>query len=223
MGLFIIAFKAAQFSRGRLRDIEDEETKKIPSWSWMKYSGAICYGTIPGFNTRWNCDIKIVQSKDRKLIQAPLWRIRPFKEIAVESSQEGIKVAGHVLPNPFPVDRSPITIGSFLFDESDDNGFTINNPQINKVQHLGFIVTATHITNFWTEFNPENEKCNWESFGRILLKGKKPEKLSYALVVVSDSPTDGQDKLSEWRRIGVAVIDHDFLFLSEPPEIAKVK
>jgi len=48
MGLFIIAFKAAQFSRGRLRDIEDEETKKMPSWSWMKYSGAICYGTILG-------------------------------------------------------------------------------------------------------------------------------------------------------------------------------
>jgi len=191
-----------QRSRGRLKDIEDE---KIPSWSWMKYSGPICYGTIPGFNMRWKCDIKIVQSKERKLIEAPLWRIRPLKESAVESPREGIEIAG------------------FLFDDSDDNGFTISTPQINKVQHLGFIVTATHITNCWTEFNPENEKCNWKSFGRILLNGEKPEKLSYALVVVSDSPTDGQDKLSEWRRIGVAVIDHDYLFLSEPPEIAKVK
>jgi hypothetical protein len=98
-----------------------------------------------GFNTRWNYDIKIVKSKEHKLIEAPLWRIRPFKE-----------VAGHVLPNPSPFDRSPIAIGSFLFDDSDDNGFTISDSQINKMQHLGFIVTATHIINCWTVFNPEN-------------------------------------------------------------------
>src|ERR1700722_17469189 len=41
-----------QRSGSRLEDIKEEETNKIPSWSWMKYSGAICYGTIPGFNTK---------------------------------------------------------------------------------------------------------------------------------------------------------------------------
>ena len=70
-----------QRSEDRLEDIKEEETKKIPSWSWMKYSGAICYDTVPGFNTRWNPDIKIVQGKERKLIEAPLWRIRPAKRV----------------------------------------------------------------------------------------------------------------------------------------------
>jgi hypothetical protein len=83
---------------------------------------------------------------------------------------------------------------------------------------MGFIVTATHTTNRWTEFNPKNE-CNWESFGGILLNGMdKPKKLAYALVVISDSPID---KSSEWQRIGVAVLDHEML--SESPEIVEVK
>jgi hypothetical protein len=86
---------------------------------------------------------------------------------------------------------------------------------------MGFIVTATHATNSWTEFNPENERCNWKSFGKISLKGKKPKQLSYTLVVISDGSTDEQDKSSEWRRIGVAVIDHDCLMLSESPGIVK--
>jgi hypothetical protein len=184
-----------QRSGSRLEDIKDEETKKIPSWSWMKYSGAICYGTIPGFNTKWNHDIKIVQGKERKLIEAPLWRIRPVGE--------GIEITGHV-PSHFP-----ITIRSCLFDD----------PTISFIEarhFIGFIVTATHTTNRWTEFNPENKRCNWENFGKILLKGKKPKKLSYALVVE-------EDKSSEWRRIGVAVIDHDCLMLSESPGIVEVK
>jgi hypothetical protein len=183
--------------------------KKIPSWSWMKYSGAICYGTTPGFNMRWNHDIKIVQDKECESIEARLWRIRSF-----ESSGEGIKIAGHVPPLPL-FDRSPITIGSFRFDHDGDD-FTINDP------HLGFIVTATHITNRWTEYNPENDKTNWKSFGEISLEGKKPKKLSYTLVI-SDSPTDDQEKSTEWRRIGVAVIDHEYLILSESPGIIKVK
>jgi hypothetical protein len=33
------------------------------------------------FNTRWNYDIKIVQSKEHKLIEAPVRQIRPFKEL----------------------------------------------------------------------------------------------------------------------------------------------
>jgi hypothetical protein len=88
---------------------------------------------------------------------------------------------------------------------------------------MGFIVTATHMTNHWTKFNPEKERCNPESlgFGKIPLKGKKPKKLSYALVVISNSPTNEHDTSSEWRRIGVAVIDHEML--SESPEIVKVK
>jgi hypothetical protein len=53
--------------------------------------------------------------------------------------------------------------------------------------------------------------------GGISLKGEKPKKLSYALVVISDGPTD------EWRRIGVAMIDDDYLMLSESPGIVKVK
>jgi len=182
-----------QRSGHRVEDIKDEETKEIPSWSWMKYSGAICYGTIPGFNTRWNRDIKIVQGKERKLIEAPLWRIRPRQKGGM--GREGIEITG------------------CRFDNR-----TIN---LAEVWHLmGFIVTATHITNHWTEFNPETERCHSESlgFGKISLKGKKPKKLSYALVVISDSPTN---KSSKWRRIGVAVIDHEML--SESPEIVKVK
>jgi hypothetical protein len=200
-----------QRSRGRLEDIKDEETEKIPSWSWMKYSGAICYGTIPGFNTRWNRDIKIIQGDEHKLIEAPLGRIRRKKGVMGED----LKLTGHV-PSPSPIDRSPITIRSCWFDD----------PSINfgKAWHLmGFIVTATHTTNRWTEFNPENKKCNSESFGNISLKGEKPKELSYALVVISNSPTNKQDKSSEWRRIGVAVIDPHYLLLSEPPEIVKVK
>jgi hypothetical protein len=110
------------------------------------------------------------------------------------------------------IDRFPLTIRSCQFD---DPGTIINFAQ----DVVGFIVTATHITNRWTEFNPKNE-CNWESFGKISLKGKvtKPKKLAYALVVISDSPID---KSSEWQRIGVAVIDHEML--SESSEIAKVK
>jgi hypothetical protein len=201
-----------QRSGGRLEDIKDEETKKIPSWSWMKYGGAICYGKIPGFNMRWNRDIKIVQGKECKLIEAPLWRIRPGEKGV---TGEDIETAGHV-PSSSPIDGSLITIRSYLFDD----------PTINfmETRHLmGFIVTATHTTNYWTKFNPANEGCNWESFGGISLKGKKlkPKKLSYALIVISDTPIDEQDKPSEWRRIGVAVIDHEML--SEPPEIVKVK
>jgi hypothetical protein len=41
------------------------------------------------------------------------------------------------------------------------------------------------------------------------------------LSVISDSPIDEQDKSSEWRRIGVAVIDREML--SESPEAVKVK
>ena len=184
--------------------------KKIPSWSWMKYSGAICYGTTPRFNMSWNHDIKLVQDKECESIEAPLWRIRPF-----ESSREAIRIAGHVPPSPSPFDRSPITIDSFRFDHDGDD-FTIND------SHLGFIVTATHTTNRWTEYNPENDKTNWKSFGEISLEGKKPKKLSYTLVI-SDSPTDDQEKSTEWRRIGVAVIDHEYLILSESPGIIKVK
>src|SRR5882762_6593081 len=100
----------------------------------MKYSGAICYGTIPGFNTRWNRDIKIVQGKERKLIEAPLWRIRPREKGGMG---EGIKIT---------------PIRSCRFDDR-----TIN---LAEVWHLmGFIVTATHITNHWTKFNPEKERC----------------------------------------------------------------
>jgi hypothetical protein len=66
-----------QRSGERRKNIKEEDTKEIPSWSWMKYGDAICYGEIPGFNTTWNCDIKIVQGK---LIEAPLWRIRPREE-----------------------------------------------------------------------------------------------------------------------------------------------
>jgi hypothetical protein len=114
------------------------------------------------------------------------------------------------------IDRFPLTIRSCQFD---DPGTIINFAR----DVVGFIVTATHTTNRWTEFNPENEGCNWEIFGKISLKGKKPKpkKLSYALVVISDSPIDEQDKSSEWRRIGVAVIDHEML--SESPEVVKVK
>jgi len=87
-----------------------------------------------------------------------------------------------------------------------------------KARHLmGFIVTATHTANRWTEFNPENERFNWKIFGKISLEGKKPKKMSYALVVTST------DESNEWRRIGVAVIDHDCLMLSESPGIVKVK
>ena len=120
-----------------------------------------------------------------------------------------IEITGHV-PSPSPIVHSPITIRSCLFDD----------PTISFIEarHLiGFIVTATHTTNRWTQFIPENKRCNWESFGRISLKGKKPKKLSYALVVISDGPID------EWRRIGVAMIDHDYLMLSESPGIVKVK
>jgi hypothetical protein len=201
-----------QRSGRRLEDIKDEETKEIPSWSWMKYSGAICYGTIPGFNMRWNRDIKIVQGKERKLIEAPLWRIRPREKGGMD---EGIEITGHV-PSPSPIDRSPITSCSCQFDDP-----TIS---LAEVWHLmGFIVTATHITNHWTKFNPEERRCNPEilGFGKISLKGKKPKKLSYALVIISDSPTNEYGKSSEWRRIGVAVIDHEML--SESPEIVKVK
>ena len=215
-----------QRSGSRLQDIEDEEIKKIPSWSWMKYSGAVCYGTIPGFNTVLNCDIKIVPGKEPKLIETPLWRIRPLKEAAAESSSEGIKIAGHVLPSLPPIDRSPVTIDSFRFDGDDDDGFTINESQISKVQHLGFIVTATHTTNHSTKCNLEYDEFNSQSFGEISLislKGDKPKKMSYALAVVSDSTTEEQDKSSEWRRIGVAMIDHDYLMLSESPRIVKVK
>jgi hypothetical protein len=201
-----------QRSGGRLEDIKDEETEKIPSWSWMKYSGAICYGTIPGFNTRWNRDINIIQGNERKLIEALLWRIRPREKGVIGGD---IEITGHV-PNPSPIDRSPITIRSCRFDDP-----TIN---FTKAWHLmGFIVTATHATNRWTEFNPENKRCISESFGKISLERKKPKKWSYALVVISNSPTNKQDKSSAWRRIGVAVIDHDCLMLSEPPEIVKVK
>jgi hypothetical protein len=194
-----------QRSGRRLEDIKEKETKEIPSWSWMKYSGAICYGTIPGFNTRWNRDIKIVQDKECKLIEAPLWRIRPREKGGMG---ERIEIIGHV-PSPSPIGRSSITIRSCQFDD----------PTINfaEVWHLmGFIVTATHITNRWTKFNPEMKRCNSESlgFGEISLKEEKPKELSYALVVISNSPT-------EWRRIGVAVIDHEML--SESPEIVKVK
>jgi hypothetical protein len=122
-----------------------------------------------------------------------------------------------------PIDRSPVTIGSFRFDGGDDDGFTISDTQISKVQHLGFIVTATHTTNHWTKYNPEYKKFNWESFGKISLEGEKPKKLSYALAVVSDSATDEQGKPSEWRRIGVAVINHDYLMSSESPPIVRVK
>ena len=118
-------------------------------------------------------------------------------------------------PSLSPIDRSPITIGSFRFDNDGDD-FTINDSR------LGFIVAATHTTNRWTEYNPENDKCNWKSFGELSLEGEKPKKLSYTLVV-SDSPADDQVKSSEWRRIGVAVIDHDYLTLSKSPEIIKVK
>jgi hypothetical protein len=193
-----------QRSGGRLEDIKDE-TGKIPSWSWMKYGGAICYGTIPGFNTRWNRDIKIIQGKERKLIEAPLWRIR--------LCEGDTKIIGHVPSPSSPIDRSPITIRSCQFDDP-----TIS---FTKALHLiGFIVTATHITNRWTGFNPEKKRCNWDSFGTISLEGQKPKTLSYALVVISDSPAD---KSSEWRRIGVAVIDHECLMLSESPGIVKVK
>ena len=126
---------------------------------------------------------------------------------------EDIEITGHV-PSPSPINHSPITIRSCRFDDP-----TIS---FTKAWHLmGFIVTATHTTNRWTEFNPENERCNSESFGKISLEGEKPKKMSYALVVISDSPTNEQDKSSEWRRIGVAVIDHDYLMLSESPEIVK--
>jgi len=185
-----------QRSGRRLEDIKDEETKEIPSWSWMKYSGAIRYGTIPGFNTRWSRDIKIVQGKERKLIEAPLWRIPPREKGGM--GREGIEITGCQFDDP-----------------------TIN---LAEAWHLmGFIVTATHITNHWTKFNPEKERCNSESlgFGGISLKEEKPKKLSYALVVISDSPTNEHDTSSEWRRIGVAVIDHEML--SESPEIVKVK
>ena len=110
------------------------------------------------------------------------------------------------------IDHFPLTIRSCQFD---DPGTIINFAR----DVVGFIVTATHTTNRWTEFNPKNE-CNWESFGEISLKGKetKPKKLAYALVVISDSPID---KSSEWQRIGVAVIDHEML--SESSEKVKVK
>jgi hypothetical protein len=198
-----------QRSGRRLEDIKEKETKEIPSWSWMKYSGAIRYGTIPGFNTRWNRDIKIIQGKERKLIEAPLWRIRPREKGGMG---EGIEITGHV-PSPSPIDHSPIKIRSCLFDD----------PTISFIEarhFMGFIVTATHTTNSWTEFNPENERCNWKSFGEISLEGEKPKNMSYALVVIS---TNEHDKSSEWRRIGVAVIDHDCLMLSESPGIVKVK
>ncbi|KAN0077637.1 hypothetical protein V8E54_005941 [Elaphomyces granulatus] len=122
----------------------------------MKYSGGICYGTIPGFNTKWNRDIKIVQGKERKLIEAPLWRIRP-REKGVMG--EGIEITGHV-PSPSPIDHSPITTPSCLFDD----------PAISFIEarHLiGFIVTATHTTNRWTQFIPESKICNWESLGEF--------------------------------------------------------
>jgi hypothetical protein len=59
--------------------------------------------------------------------------------------------------------------------------------------------------------------------GKFRLKRKKPKpkELAYALVVISDSPIDEQDKPGEWRRIGVAVIDHEML--SKSPEVVKVK
>ena len=112
-------------------------------------------------------------------------------------------------------DCSPITIGSFRFDHDGDD-FTINDP------HLGFIVTATHTTNRWTKYYPKSWKTEWNIFGEISLKGEKPKELSYTLVI-SDSPTDDQEKSTEWRRIGVAVIDHEYLILSESPGIIKVK
>jgi hypothetical protein len=44
--------------------IGGHEVEIVPSWSWMRRKGKICYGDIPEFNTNWNRDIKLTSKSD---------------------------------------------------------------------------------------------------------------------------------------------------------------
>jgi hypothetical protein len=168
----------------------------VPSWSWMRYEGKICYADIPKVNTSWNRDIKLlIPASSDDLGQCIL-------AASVARISQGCRIV------PLPDTNCKIecaegrAIGGIRFDYKK---------QVD-IGRLGCIVIAQHKYNGWNEFSRESWEIFADNYWDVKLKSGN---ISYVLVVSCAARGQACGVVSQ--RLGVAVIQGEFLSFSEPP------
>jgi hypothetical protein len=181
----------------RMKRIEDYRAAMIPSWSWMKYEGKIRYGNIPKVNTCWNRDIRLTStrgprsnSQERRVLAASLVRI-----------PQGC----HIEPWPDTSckikDTNDRLVGWIKFDDEDE----VN------IGRLGCIIIAQHKFSGWTGFKQDS----WKDFAGISWEEKlEPSNLFYVLVVTQAAHEQGYE-VEVYHRLGVAVVQGEYLSLGK--------
>jgi len=179
-----------------LKEISDREIEMVPSWSWMRYEGKIRYGNIPKVNTSWNRDIKLIHTSSSGRRQCIL-------AASVARILQGCRIA------PLPDTTCKIecaegrAVGCIRFDDKT---------QVD-IGRLGCILIARHKSNDWNEFSQDS----WKKFADVSWNERfKPGNLSYVLVVSCAARGQACGVVSQ--RLGVAVIQGEYLSLSEPPQ-----
>jgi len=174
-----------------LKEISAREIEIVPSWSWMRYEGNICYVDIPKVNTNWNRDIELLpnsRGRGQSISAASVAQILQGCRI-VTQPDTACKIEctkGHV-------------IGYIQFD---------NKVQID-IGRLGYIVLARHKSNGWNKSSQDS----WKKFAGVSSEELKPGTLCYVLVFSCGEVS---------QRLGVAVIQGEYLSFSKPPKDLRV-
>lgn len=176
-----------------LKEISDREIEMIPSWSWMRYEGKIRYVDIPKVNTSWNRDIKLI-------LPDSSGRGQSISAASVARILQGCRI----VPRPDTTCKIECAeghaVGCIQFD---------NKEQVD-IGRLGCIALARHKSNGWNEFSQDS----WKKFaGGSWEEGLKPGTLFYVLVFSCREVS---------QRLGVAVIQGEYLSFSEPPQDLRV-
>ncbi|PHH59925.1 hypothetical protein CDD81_2384 [Ophiocordyceps australis] len=157
------------------------KVKKVPSWSWMAYTGEISYATIPSDKFNWTCGINFVFSQEfRVMLEAPLaqfsqsCRIEPCDDSNCKLYCEATKCG-------LAHDDNRV-VGWIRYDQED---------QV-EIDRLGAITLAQGNVDW-----KESADISWSD---EIVRGE----FDFVLVVQSISS-------GGYRRIGVAIVEYEHL------------
>ncbi|KAH8588004.1 heterokaryon incompatibility protein-domain-containing protein [Bisporella sp. PMI_857] len=183
-----------QRSDKALEEIKDFKMEIVPSWSWMRYEGKICYGNIPTIDTSWDRSIELIPTSLNGPAQYKL--VGSVAQILPSCSIT-------LMPDTTcKIKCTKVTVGCIRFD---------NENQLD-VGRLGCIVLARHKPNGWNEISQES----WKKFARVSWDEQLESGILFYVLVVSYAAL-GQACEAASQRLGVAVIQGEYLSFSEPP------
>jgi hypothetical protein len=121
-----------------MKKIGDSSIEIVPSWSWMKREGVICYVNIPKVNIGWIRDIKIATINDlspngeeQRRLAAPVVRIL-----------QGCYIEPRPDTNCKIKDANYCLVGWIRFDDEDEV----------DIARLGYIVCLSSLGSFMFSF-----------------------------------------------------------------------